>query len=447
MRTIIENKAKAFYLEIRKSISNADMFTLFRFVGCTGLLIKVGIDKPEKYYNERCSLAYLSITYKELVGPYDLMHYYQDLEKYYGIPQGLVSGYYLELLQELGPDNVETIFSILKHLDLQSDELADFCDRLFNFANVRFGMKDGTWGANPALSDLMGRLARAESGMTLYDGFCGTGRTIIEADNGCRLYMQDVDPTVLALAAVNAVIHGKRPEGIMQGDALLNPLGGDMKYDRIVTEPPLEMKYSPDYTYAVGERLHFPPELINGDTAAIAHTVERLNENGIGVVLVPMSFLFKSGRAENLRKYLVENNYLDCVITLPSGAIPNTGTATALLIIKKGKDQDKDGVFYIDSTDIWIGAKGGLAYLTDKGMEKIMSIYTDRAETEISTYVDKGTILQVEVKLSPAYYLVQEHEIEVADTGALIKRSADLYKRFLEVNEELEKLRGGTFDD
>ena len=443
---LIEEKFKQFYMGTYQAVADIEMYKVFNFVQCSGLLIKANIDKPEGRYNERCSLAYLSMIYKELVGPPDLSAYVEDLEQYYGLPKGVVSNYYRELLWDLGSDNVQNMFEVLKNLDLKGDELPVFFDRLLNFVTANFGKKYGDGGANPMLARIMGKLANAEPSMTLYDPFCGTGRTIIEADNDCHLIMQDADTTMLAVAAVNAVVHGKRPELISARDTFLNPVEADTRFDRIVSEPPMAMKFRMDFAYRVSETYGFPPELVNGDTAGIVVALEKSKADGISVVLVPMSILFKSGRTEDFRRYLVQFGHLDCVISLPSGVLPHTGTASALLVINKTKKEE--GVFFIDSTEMWTRSRAvDVAYLTENALSDLINLYTDRRETEASTYVEKDVILKGEIKLTPGAYLVKDIEIEVEDTGTLIKRSADLYKRFLEVNEELEKLRGGTFDD
>lgn len=437
---VIDEKFKKFYMGMYKAVADTEMFKAFRFALCSCLLIKADIDKPEGLYKKYFSVTYLSLHYKELAGPDALVHYIIDLEIYYGIPNGSVSEYYEDLLKDLRMDNVQNVLRVFSDIDLQRDELPVFFDKLLNFTTANFGKEYGVGSTNPMLARLMGELLEAKPGMTLYDGFCGTGRTIIVSDNECRLYLQDSDRTVLAVACVNMAVHGKKPEVVTSRDTFFNPIEEE-GFDRIVTEPPMNMKFPADDARWLSDIYHVPEELVIGDTAGIMVVLEKLKEDGIAVVLVPVSLLFKSGRTEDFRRYLVQSGHLDCVISLPSGIIPQTGIASALLVINKNKAEE-EGIFFIDSSKLWIrSAAVDVAYLTEATLAELMDLYTARKETNESTYIPKDVILQGEVKLTPGTYLVKESEIKVADIKALRERSDKLYEQFVEVNRRLDRLR------
>ena len=437
---VIDEKFKKFYMGMYRAVADIEMFKAFRFALCSGLLIKADIDKPEGVYRECFSIAYLSMNYKELTGSDVLVRYINDLETYYGLPNGPVSEYYEDLLKDLRMDNVQNVFRVFSDIDLQRDELPVFFDKLLNFTTANFGKEYGVGSTNPMLARLMGKLLEAKPGMTLYDGFCGTGRTILKADNECRLYLQDSDRTVLAVACVNMVVHGKEPKVVTSRDTFFNPIEEE-GFDRIVTELPTTTKFLVDDARWLSDAYHVPEELVSGDTAGIMVVLEKLKEDGIAVVLVPVSLLFKSGRTEDFRRYLVQSGHLDCVISLPSGIIPHTGIASALLVMNKSKAEG-DGIFFIDSGKLWIrSAAVDVAYLTEETLAELMDLYTARKETNESTYIPKDVILQGEVKLTPGTYLVKESEIKVADIKALRERSDKLYDRFVEVNKRLDWLR------
>ena len=437
---VIDEKFKKFYMGMYQVIADINMLKAFRFALCSCLLIKANIDKPEGIYRKSRSLTFLSSYYKELLDPDSLIYYIIELETYYGFLKGSVFGYYMELLQDLGMDNVQNVLRVLNDIDIQEEELPIFFDRLLNFITANFGKEYGVGSSNPMLARLMGELSAAEPGMTLYDGFCGTGRTILEADNGCRLYLQDSDRTMTAIACVNMIIHGKKPEVVTSRNTFLNPIE-EAGFDRIVTELPTTTKFLVSDARWVSDIYHVSEELVNGDTAGVLVVLEKLKEDGVAVVRVPVSILFKSGRTEDFRRCLVQSGHLDCVISLPSGVIPNTGISSALLVINKNKEE-REGVFFIDSSKLWTRSRAAdVAYLTEATLAELMDLYKERKETSESTYIRKDAILRGEVKLTPGTYLVKENEIEVADIEVLRERSDKLYDRFVEVNKRLDWLR------
>lgn len=433
-------KVRRLMLELNKIRGGMDMFSMIRLVGYFGLILKAETDKQEGVYDDKYSSAYLAFTYGGLVGPDELAAYLESLEAAYHIPIRMVSVEVLSILSDADRQMISRLFHILSELEVTGSSIAEFYDDFFEAAYSRLGKSSGRISVNRSFARLVGALARTEEGMTLYDGFCGEGSLILAADNGCRLFMQDMDMLSIGMAAVNAVIHGKDPEVIRSADPFMNPpLSHGEKFDRIVSTPPIGMRVANDYLYEACRVNYIDPSLASGDSIAVSQMLGQLKEDGIGIVQVPMGFLFKGGKVERLRRYMVENNLLDCVVEIPSGVLNNSSIVTALLVLRKQK-KDRH-VFFIDSSELWDRILHKGTFLSEEGLREITSLYEERKKTEKSRYVDVETIISNECKLTPKFYMTESIEVEIEDIGMLKSRADDAYKRFMEVNDFLNKLR------
>lgn len=234
-----------------------------------------------------------------------------------------------------------------------------------NFASDA-GRKAGEFYTPPEVSELMAEIMDMNEGEEACDPACGSGSLLmkcgrrVQAKTGSKkyaLYGQESIGSTWALAKMNMFLHGEDNHRIEWGDTIRNPklLDGDDKlkhFDVVVANPPFSLdKWGHDTASAdkFGRFRRGLPPRTKGDYAFILHMVETMKpKTGRMAVVVPHGVLFRGSSEGVIRRKLIEENLLDCVIGLPEKLFYGTGIPAAILILRKGKP-DKD-VLFIDAS-------------------------------------------------------------------------------------------------
>jgi type I restriction enzyme M protein len=234
-----------------------------------------------------------------------------------------------------------------------------------NFASDA-GRKAGEFYTPPEVSELMAEIMDMNEGEEACDPACGSGSLLmkcgrrVQAKFGSKkyaLYGQESIGSTWALAKMNMFLHGEDNHRIEWGDTIRNPklLDGDDKlkhFDVVVANPPFSLdKWGHDTASAdkFGRFRRGLPPRTKGDYAFILHMVETMKpKTGRMAVVVPHGVLFRGSSEGLIRRKLIEENLLDCVIGLPEKLFYGTGIPAAILILRKGKP-DKD-VLFIDAS-------------------------------------------------------------------------------------------------
>jgi type I restriction enzyme M protein len=153
--------------------------------------------------------------------------------------------------------------------------------------------------------------------------------------------------------------------------------------------------------------------------------------------------LYRGGAEQKIRKYLVDNNYVDTVIQLPPDLFFGTGIATGIMVIKKNK-QDTN-ILFIDASDEFTRS-GNKNKLTDEHIAKIMKAYTDRKDiAHFASLVPYEKITENDYNLAVSSYVEKEDTTEKIDIEKLnaeieqiVARQAELRKAIDEIVKELE---------
>ena len=211
--------------------------------------------------------------------------------------------------------------------------------------------------SSESLAKLEKAILNIQDGMKVYDGYCGSGLSVNEVAAGKgTVYLQDLSVQIIGIAAIITILSGNKIGPIKCGDSILNPISINDKYDRIVVETPLKVKYKSEYLMYIEEKNVLYSNSGESETIGIRHAIARLNEDGIAIALVPIGILFRSMKKTiQIRELLVEDKYVDSIIELPAGIIPNTGVAAAFVIFKKNKKSEE--VFMINAKDFLLKIK------------------------------------------------------------------------------------------
>lgn len=305
-----------------------------------------------------------------------------------------------------------------------------------------YGNAKGITPANLSLCKLEGRLAKCQDGMRVYDGFCGYGLSASEvADGRGIVFIQDIDRGTVAIASIMALLKGNQIGAVGCGDSQVNPLAYE-KYDRIVCEPPFVPRYDNGYLSSVPEDNYIYSEIQDSGSLALRHALAHLESNGTAVVLVPTGMLFKSGKGAEIRKKLAEE-YIDAIVELPSGVIPNIWTATALLVLKK--DRDDTPIYMLNAKDFFEKTDKKYLVINEENINKIVDMYENRKTVEgISCNAEKNSIASRKYNLCTSQYVVSNPEdtIILEDNSVYLQKYVQLARQLAMVDKKLETVRG-----
>ena len=148
--------------------------------------------------------------------------------------------------------------------------------------------------------------------------------------------------------------------------------------------------------------------------------------------------MYRGGAEQKIRKYLVDNNYIDCIIQLPDNLFYGTSIATCIMVLKKSK-QDSS-VLFIDATKECVKVTNSNK-LTAENIEAIFNCYMERAEKEhFSKVVAYDEIAEQDYNLSVSTYVEQEDTREVIDIKELNREISEIVAREQVLRDEIEKI-------
>jgi len=195
------------------------------------------------------------------------------------------------------------------------------------------GRKFAEHDTHPELLRLLTALSDTPEHATIYDPCVGMGSALEAiATPTSTLYGQDINQNAAKVAAKRFTLHGYN-NTVTAGDSIATDNFPDVVADRVFTAPPLGLqlherhidRHDPRWTVEI-------PNARQSDSAFIQIVLAHMNEHGKAIVHLSNSTLFTRNE---IREYLVRNNLLDAVISLPSGAIANTNITSCLLILDR----------------------------------------------------------------------------------------------------------------
>lgn len=398
---------------------------------------------PLASYDEKYSVGYLALIYGKMVDSAEVGEYVGTIEQGIMPGEGIIASEMEKLLEKAEPGYVQKVFSIIDEAVFkEKSQLYMTASSLLDRLGHAYGNSKGEVPANLSLCRLEGRLLDCQDGMRVYDGFCGCGLSASEtADGRGIVFMQDIDRGAAAIAAVIALLRGNRIGAVECRDSQINPLSNE-KYDRIVSEPPFVPRYDGDYLSAVPEDNCIYPEIQDSGSLALRHVMAHLDENGIAVVLVPTGVLFKSGKGATVREKLTKE-YIDAVVELPPGVIPNTWTATALLVLKKNKDDDF--IFMLNAKDFFEKSDKKHLVINEENINKIVDMYRARKTVEgVSCNVKVSKIASREYNLCTSQYVITNliGTIMIGNTAEYMQKYEKLTGQLAAIDKKLEAVRG-----
>jgi len=437
---------ESLWLMANKMRGSFDVTELCKVMIYSLFLEYIRLEKDDDFcevFDDKFTVGYLALTYGKMVGSYHLAEYVSHIERQLGLENSVVADEIERLIGKANEEVVRNIFGTIASIDFESKEqLYDVALMLISKLSDASGKMGTENFTNYEICKLEAGLLNCQDGMSVYDGFCGSGISVNEVVNNKGIvYLQDINVSTMALATVVTLLKGNRIGAIRCGDSLLNPMS-EMKYDRIVCEPPFMPRYSEGYMFLVPQDNYVYQDISNAESLALRHMLAHLKEDGIATVIVPMGMLFKSGRMAEVRALLVENN-IDAVIELPPGIWMNTGVATALLVLKKNKTDDS--IYMINAKDFFDKVAKMQLRLSGGNVARIVDLYKNRETMEgVSRNVVIKEIAENGYNLCTTQYvtLTPEDTITIEDTSYYMQKYVQLADQLAEIDKQLGAVRG-----
>ena len=259
-------------------------------------------------------------------------------------------------------------------------------------------------------------------------------------------YGQDSNPTIYNLARYNMFLHDINFSkfNIAYGDTLINPQHWDDEpFDAIVSNPPYSVKWEGDANQVLINDQRFSPAGVlapksKADLAFTMHMLSWLSTEGVAAIVEFPGVLYRGGAEKKIRKYLVDNNYVDAVIQLPDNLFFGTSIATCILVLKKSKQDNS--VLYIDASRQFIH-EGNKNKLNEDNIKYIVGLYRNRQDKDYeSKLVSNKDIAGNDYNMAVTSYVEKEDTREKIDIHELNKQIAEVVAREQELRNQIDQI-------
>lgn len=335
------------------------------------------------------------------------------------------------------------------------DAFGDAYEYLMGMYASNAGKSGGEYYTPQEVSELLTKLATVGKSEVnkVYDPACGSGSLLLKAakilgkDNVRQgFFGQEINLTTYNLCRINMFLHDIDYDkfDIACEDTLLSPQHWDDEpFEVIVSNPPYSTKWKGDDDITLINDPRFAPAGVlapksKADLAFIMHSLSWLAGNGTAAIVCFPGVMYRGGSEKKIRQYLIDNNYVDCIIQLPDNLFFGTSIATCVMVLKKAK---KDNcTLFIDATKECVKVTNSNK-LTEENIQHILDIFTDRKDVQyLSKLVANDEIAKSEYNLSVSTYVEQEDTREKVDIVKLNAELAEIVSRENVLRAEIDKI-------
>ena len=335
------------------------------------------------------------------------------------------------------------------------DAFGDAYEYLMTMYASNAGKSGGEFFTPADVSELLTRLGTVgkKTINKVYDPACGSGSLLLKAEkvlgkeavlNG--FYGQEINITTYNLCRINMFLHdiGFDKFDIECEDTLTNPQHWDDEpFELIVSNPPYSIKWEGNDNPLLINDPRFAPAGVlapksKADLAFVMHSLSWLAPNGTATIVCFPGIMYRGGAEQKIRKYLVENNYVDCIIQLPANLFFGTSITTCIMVMKKGKKDNK--VFFIDATNECIKVTNNNK-LTEKNIQRIVETFSLRVDiNHFSKLVSYDEIAKNDFNLSVSSYVIAEDKREKIDIEKLNIEIKKIVKKEQLLRDQIDKI-------
>lgn len=341
------------------------------------------------------------------------------------------------------------------------DAFGDAYEYLMTMYASSAGKSGGEFYTPQEVSELLARITVALPDGTqkkqvnkVYDPACGSGSLLLKYDSVLGhgnvrqgYFGQEVNPTTFNLCRINMFLHNIPYEkfDIALGDTLVNPAHGeDEPFEAIVSNPPYSIQWEGDSNATLIDDPRFSQAGVlapksKADLAFTMHMLSWLAEDGVAAIVEFPGVLYRGGAEAKIRKYLIDNNFVEAVIQLPPDLFFGTTIATCIIVLKKAKTDNK--VLFIDATKL-VQREGNKNKLRKTHQDAVLKAYTDRVDVaHFAALVDKSEIAASPTcNLSVTSYVKVEDTREAVDIIELNARISEVVARQTELRANIDAI-------
>ena len=339
--------------------------------------------------------------------------------------------------------------------DNSIDAFGDAYEYLMSMYASNAGKSGGEFFTPQEVSELLTRMAVA--GKTevnkVYDPACGSGSLLLKAakilgkENVRQgFYGQEINLTTYNLCRINMFLHDIDFDkfDIAHEDTLLAPQHWDDEpFEVIVSNPPYSIKWEGDDNPVLINDPRFSPAGVlapksKADLAFIMHSLAWLAANGTAAIVCFPGIMYRGGAEKKIRQYLIDNNFIDCIIQLPSNLFFGTSIATCIMVLKRSKSDNK--TLFIDASNEFVKVTNNNR-LTEENIAHIVDEFVSRIDVDhYARCVPYEEIVEQDYNLSVSSYVEQEDTREKIDIVKLNAEIEEIVAREQILRDEIAKI-------
>ena len=335
------------------------------------------------------------------------------------------------------------------------DAFGDAYEYLMGMYASNAGKSGGEYYTPQEVSELLTRLTLV--GKTevnkVYDPACGSGSLLLKfaeilGKENVRIgfFGQEINLTTYNLCRINMFLHDIDYDkfDIANDDTLTSPQHWDDEpFEAIVSNPPYSIHWDGDANPLMINDPRFSPAGVlapksKADLAFVMHSLSWLATSGTAAIVCFPGVMYRGGAEKKIRKYLIDNNFVDCIIQLPENLFFGTTIATCIMVLKKSKSENN--TLFIDASKECVKVTNSNK-LTDDNIANIVRVFTLRANSDhFSKLVPNAEISLQEYNLSVYNYIEKEDKREKVDIRVLNAQLEKIVSHEQVLRDEIEKI-------
>lgn len=341
------------------------------------------------------------------------------------------------------------------YYDNNIDLFGDAYEFLMTMYASSAGKSGGEFFTPQEVGELLARIVIMDktSVNKVYDPACGSGGLLLKfakilgKENVKQgFFGQEINLTTYNLARINMFLHNINYNNfhIARGDTLIHPQHWDDEpFDAIVSNPPYSIKWAGKENPLLINDERFAPAGVlapssKADLAFTMHMLSWLSPKGTAAIVEFPGVLYRGGAEQKIRKYMIDNNFVDTVIQLPSDLFFGTSIATCILVLKKNKTDNN--ILFIDASQEFV-RNTNKNKLSDENINNIVNLVKVRKSVENKSYLATyEEIKENDYNISVNSYLKTNIDEEKIDIEEVNKKLAEIVPRQQQIRKELEEI-------
>ena len=341
------------------------------------------------------------------------------------------------------------------YYDNNIDLFGDAYEFLMTMYASSAGKSGGEFFTPQEVGELLARIVIQDktSVNKVYDPACGSGGLLLKfakilGKENVRegFFGQEINLTTYNLARINMFLHNINYNNfhIARGDTLIHPEHWDDEpFDAIVSNPPYSIKWAGKSNPILINDERFAPAGIlapesKADLAFTMHMLSWLSPKGTAAIVEFPGVLYRGGAEQKIRQYMIDNNFVDTVIQLPSDLFFGTSIATCILVLKKNKSDNN--ILFVDASEEFT-RNTNKNKLSDENINNIVNLLKDRKSVENKSYLATyDEVKDNDYNISVNSYLKTNTDDNNIDIEEVNKKLAEVVPRQQQIRKELEEI-------